>query len=99
MEEAVISVSWNPNPKLFLIAAVVGRNVILLSPESFLVDKTVINQTNAVFKNPVDQGDYIVPDRIKSAVEWRQATEEEWSRGYRLILEHFKEVKSVSING
>ncbi|XP_076049207.1 ribosome biogenesis protein bop1 isoform X2 [Oratosquilla oratoria] len=95
MEGAVKCVSWNPNPKLFLLAVVVEKDVICLNPETYMTDKVVVQQTNSIFKEEPDQGDYIQPDRVKSAVTWRKATDEEWAKGWRIVVTHFKSVKSI----
>ncbi|CAL4106084.1 unnamed protein product, partial [Meganyctiphanes norvegica] len=92
---AVKCVSWNPNPKLFLLAVVADCNVIFLSPESYLMDKSVVAQTNSIFKEEPDQGDYIVPERVAAAVKWVKPTPEEWAQGYRIKMEHFKMVKQI----
>ena len=59
MNDAIMHVAWNPSPKLFLLAVVLAKLVVFLSPENYLTDKIVVNQTNAIFKQEVDQGDYI----------------------------------------
>lgn len=52
-------VAWNPNSKLFLLAVVVENKVYFLNPETYLCDKEVVDQTNAVFREVPNQGDYI----------------------------------------
>lgn len=59
MEKPVKWVSWNPNNKLFLLAVVVENKVYFLNPETYLCDKEVVDQTNAVFREVPNQGDYI----------------------------------------
>lgn len=51
--------AWNPSNKLFLLAIVIENKVIFLNPETYLMDKLVVQQTNAVFREEPDQGDYI----------------------------------------
>jgi ribosome biogenesis protein ERB1 len=36
-----------------------------------------------------------VSERVKTAVQWEQATEDLWKNGIRVIINHFKEVKQV----
>lgn len=50
-------VAWNPSPKLFLLAVVVGNKVFCLNPETYLTDRVVVRQTNAVFRVEPDKGD------------------------------------------
>lgn len=95
VEAAVKWVAWNPSNKLFLLAIVIENKVIFLNPETYLMDKLVVQQTNAVFREEPDQGDYIQPDRVKTAVTWRKPTPDEWAKGYRIVLEHFRMVKQV----
>lgn len=56
--DVVKKVSWNPNSKLFMLGIVMGRMVVFLNPETYLTDKIVVQQTNSIFKEVVDQGDY-----------------------------------------
>lgn len=59
VEAAVKWVAWNPSSKLFLLAIVIENKVIFLNPETYLMDKIVVQQTNAVFREEPEQGDYI----------------------------------------
>lgn len=95
VEGAVKHVSWNPSNKLFLLGIVFEKNVVFLNPETYLVDKVVVNQTNQIFKYEPDQGDYIRPQRVTTAVQWRTASADEWAKGYRIIVEHFRYVKQI----
>lgn len=52
-------VAWNPSSKLFLLAVVIENKVIFLNPETYLTDKLIVQQTNAVFREEPEQGDYI----------------------------------------
>ncbi|KAL7634217.1 UNVERIFIED_CONTAM: hypothetical protein RMT77_015547 [Armadillidium vulgare] len=95
VEEVVLKVSWNPSNKLFLLGIAMGKMVVFLNPETYLTDKIVVQQTNSIFKSEVEQGDYMAPERITAAVTWRRPTENEWQRGYRVVLDHFKEVREI----
>ena len=59
IEAAVKWVAWNPSTKLFLLAIVIENKVIFLNPETYLMDKIVVQQTNSVFREEPEQGDYI----------------------------------------
>ena len=96
-EGAVKCVAWNPHKDLFLLAVIFDKTLVLLNPESYLVDKLVIDRTNGAFMDEPDQGEYIPPTRISDAVTWRKASAEEWKDGYRCILTFFKELKEVCI--
>jgi ribosome biogenesis protein ERB1 len=37
-----------------------------------------------------------VPERVRTAVQWEQAEEDNWEAGLRIIVNHFKELKQVS---
>jgi len=41
----------------------------------------------------------IVPDRVKSAVNWEQAEGADWDIGLRIVITHFKELKQVVWHG
>ncbi|ROT74343.1 putative ribosome biogenesis protein BOP1 [Penaeus vannamei] len=89
-------VAWNPSPKLFLLAVVVGNKVFCLNPETYLTDRVVVRQTNAVFRVEPDKGDDQIGkqfERVRTAVTWRKPDATEWSNGIRVVLEHFKDVK------
>jgi ribosome biogenesis protein ERB1 len=36
-----------------------------------------------------------VSERVKTAVQWEQATEDIWKNGLRIVINHFKEVRQV----
>lgn len=36
-----------------------------------------------------------VSERVKTAVQWEQASEDIWKNGIRIIISHFKEVRQV----
>ncbi|KAK8741083.1 hypothetical protein OTU49_002486 [Cherax quadricarinatus] len=95
IEAAVKWVAWNPSSKLFLLGIVIEKKVIFLNPETYLTDKVVVKQTNAVFKEEPDQGDYIQPERVRTAVTWRKPTADEWAKGYRIVIDHFRSVKQI----
>ena len=95
VEGAVKCVAWNPCKDLFLLAVVFDRTLVFLNPESYLVDKIVVQKTNSAFVSEPDQGDYVPPERVSAAVTWRKANPEEWSKGYRCILTFFQELKEV----
>lgn len=91
-------VAWNPSPKLFLLAVVVGNKVFCLNPETYLTDRVVVRQTNAVFRVEPDKGDDQIGkqfERVRTAVTWRKPDATEWSNGIRVVLEHFKDVKQI----
>ncbi|KAK3872112.1 hypothetical protein Pcinc_022794 [Petrolisthes cinctipes] len=93
--EAVKCVTWNPSNNLFLLAVVIANKVLFMNPETYLVESQLVDQTNAVFTEPPDQGDYIQPERVRTAVTWKQPTREEWSKGIRIVLEFFRTVKQL----
>ncbi|KAF2882281.1 hypothetical protein ILUMI_23901 [Ignelater luminosus] len=95
--DAVIrSVKWCPNSSLSLILVASGNKVILLNPH--VGDTLVCNKTDAVLKD-APTTDIIISERVRTTVEWREPEEDEYAKGYRAVLTHFKEVTQVTWHG
>lgn len=92
----VRSVSWCPNQSLSLIAIAADRKVLLVNPG--VGDHMVVNKTDNLLQDPPEQ-DILIPERIKSAVQWEKPSESDWKNGIRIILNHFKEVRQVTWHG
>lgn len=92
----VRSVSWCPNQALALIAVAADRKVLLINPG--VGDHLVCSKTDALLDEPPEQ-DVIVPERVKTAIQWEQVPEDIWKNGIRVIINHFKEVRQVTWHG
>ncbi|KAK2723761.1 ribosome biogenesis protein BOP1 homolog [Artemia franciscana] len=90
----VRSVAWCPNNALSLVAVAAGHKVFLLNPG--VGDKLVVANTDQILKEEPDQGDYVAPPKIKTAVTWEVPEHQYWDKGIRIIITHFKEVKQVT---
>ncbi|XP_046999078.1 ribosome biogenesis protein BOP1 homolog [Schistocerca americana] len=92
----VRSVSWCPNQSLSLIAIAADKKVLLVNPG--VGDHMIVNKTDNLLQDPPEQ-DILIPERIKSAVQWEKPSESDWKNGIRIILNHFKEVRQVTWHG
>ncbi|XP_067002405.2 ribosome biogenesis protein BOP1 homolog [Anabrus simplex] len=92
----VRSVSWCPNQALSLLAIAADRKLLLVNPG--LVDHLVVKKTDSLLEDPPEQ-DVLIPERVKTAVQWEQATGEDWDKGIRIIINHFKEIRQVTWHG
>lgn len=92
----VRSVKWCPNSALALILVASGNKVILLNPH--VGDFLINSKTDAILKD-TPKTELITSERVRTTVEWNDATEEEYEKGYRFILIHFKEVTQVTWHG
>ncbi|XP_018330072.1 ribosome biogenesis protein BOP1 homolog [Agrilus planipennis] len=95
-DAVVRTIEWCPNEKLPLILVASGRKVILINPNvgDFLQN---IKADEILKEKP--QSEVIVSDRVKTTVRWDDPTEEEYEKGFRIILSHFKEVTQVTWHG
>lgn len=89
----VRSVCWCPNQSLSLVAVAADKKLLLINPG--VGDNLVVAKTDALMKEIPEEGP-AVPERVKTAVQWEQANEEEWSYGVRVVVTHFKEIKQVT---
>ncbi|KXJ78016.1 hypothetical protein RP20_CCG005849 [Aedes albopictus] len=94
--DVVRSVAWCPNSKISLIAVASGKRVMLINPQvgdSLLVKKTDDLLAEAPKSETVDN------ERITTAVQWVDFTDEERRSGVRIVINHFKEIKQVTWHG
>jgi len=92
---AVSCVAWCPNNKVCVLAVAVDNHLILLNPESYLAEKSVVDTTNRLLATPPDQGEYVVPEHVAEQVTWLQPSQEERQRGYRVVVRHKEPVTQV----
>ncbi|XP_063216320.1 ribosome biogenesis protein BOP1 homolog [Bacillus rossius redtenbacheri] len=93
----VRSVSWCPSQALSLLAVAADRKVLLVNPR--VGDRLVVAKTDTLLRDPPPQQDVIVPERVKTAVQWEEVSDELWNTGVCIIINHFKEVKQVAWHG
>lgn len=94
--DIVRSVAWCPNAKISLIAIAAGNRLLLVNPkvgDSLLTKKTDELLTEA------PQIDLIENERIKTAVQWTSAEGDDYEKGYRLVITHFKPIQQVNWHG
>ncbi|XP_049824636.1 ribosome biogenesis protein BOP1 homolog isoform X1 [Aethina tumida] len=92
----VRSVEWCPNSALSLVLVASANRVLLINPK--VGDTLVVSKTDDVLKESPNS-DVVVSERIRTTVEWSEPDEEQYERGYRIVLKHFKEVTQVTWHG
>lgn len=92
----VRSVEWCPNSALSLVLVASANRVMLINPK--VGDTLVVSKTDDVLKESPNS-DVVVSERIRTTVEWSEPDEEQYERGYRIVLKHFKEVTQVTWHG
>ncbi|XP_046389036.1 ribosome biogenesis protein BOP1 homolog [Ischnura elegans] len=91
-------ICWCPNTSLSLIAIAAGKTVLLLNPG--VGEEAVVERTDELLSTPpAEDLDTIVPERVKTAVQWEHAGESAWDKGIRVLVHHFKDVHQVSWHG
>ncbi|CAH0548634.1 unnamed protein product [Brassicogethes aeneus] len=96
IEGVVRSVEWCPNQALSLVLVASDNDVYLINPH---VGDTLISQKTDAVLSEVPKSDHIIPERIRTCVQWLEPTQELYERGVRLHLKHFKEVTQVTWHG
>ncbi|XP_023313834.1 ribosome biogenesis protein BOP1 homolog, partial [Trichogramma pretiosum] len=96
----VRSVAWCPNQNLPLIAVAADEQVLLIN--SGVGDHLIAKKADKLLEI-IPETDSIVSERVKAAVQWQQITEidnpDQWKKGIRIVLKHFKTVKQVTWHG
>ncbi|KAG5892776.1 hypothetical protein JTB14_007991 [Gonioctena quinquepunctata] len=95
-DNVVRSVEWCPNAALSLVLVASGQEVLLINPN--VGDFLVISKTDTVLQE-APKSDMVVPERIRTTVQWSEPNDEQYQRGTRIILKHFKEVTQVTWHG
>ncbi|XP_014273878.1 ribosome biogenesis protein BOP1 homolog [Halyomorpha halys] len=91
-------ITWCPNQAVCLVAVAVERRILLINPQ--LGDSLVVSKTDDLLDTPPPE-DKLTSERIKAAVQWEHvsSSNDDWNKGIRIVLHHFKEVKQVSWHG
>lgn len=95
-KDVVRSVAWCPNPKLLLVAAATGKDVILLNPK--VGDKLLIKKTDDLLVE-APKSETVDNERLTNVINWTTPSREDYEQGIRMVLQHFKEVKQVTWHG
>lgn len=94
--DIVRSVAWCPNPKISLIAIASGQRLILVNPK--VGDSLLTKKTDEILIE-APKIDLIENDRIKTAVQWSKCEGDEYEKGFRLVITHFKLIQQVNWHG
>ncbi|KFB50623.1 hypothetical protein ZHAS_00018947 [Anopheles sinensis] len=94
--DIVRSVAWCPNSKITLIAVATGKRVLLINPK--VGDHLLVKKTDDLLAE-APRHDTIDNERIQTAVQWGEVTEEERKAGVRVVITHFRDVKQVTWHG
>lgn len=97
VEGVVKSITWNPNPSLCLVAAVVDQNVLLINPG--ILDKLIVSNTDDLLHSyeAQDTSDFNEGESKKKVpVTWEVFQGKDYTNGLRLKLTHPQEVNYVS---
>lgn len=87
------SVGWCPNSKISLIAVASGKRVLLINPQ--VGDSLIVRKTDDLLAE-APKSETVDNERITTAVQWVDVTEEEQKSGVRIVINHFKEIKQVT---
>ncbi|XP_062543428.1 ribosome biogenesis protein BOP1 homolog [Armigeres subalbatus] len=94
--DVVRSVAWCPNSKISLIAVASGKRVLLINPQ--VGDNLIVKKTDDLLAE-APKSETVDNDRITTAVQWVDFTDEERRSGVRIVINHFKEIKQVAWHG
>ncbi|XP_035910263.1 ribosome biogenesis protein BOP1 homolog [Anopheles stephensi] len=94
--DIVRSVAWCPNSKISLVAVASGKRVLLINPK--VGDYMLVKKTDDLLSE-APRSDTVDNERIKSAIQWSEVTEEESKAGIRIVITHFREVRQVTWHG
>lgn len=97
--EPVSRVLWSPAPALWLVAAAAGSRLLLLNPGTRIGHHRRAARTDLLLDEPPPQHDVQPDERTASAVKWERVTPEDWAKGIRIAITHFKPIVHVSWHG
>ncbi|GBP58967.1 Ribosome biogenesis protein BOP1 homolog [Eumeta japonica] len=92
---SVCRVAWTPSQGLSLIAAAAGSRLLLLNPGADIGAHRVAETTDKLLEEPPPSHDVVVDERTRTAAQWERVTPEQWVRGVRIAVAHFKPVTQV----
>ncbi|XP_050073826.1 ribosome biogenesis protein BOP1 homolog [Anopheles maculipalpis] len=94
--DIVRSVAWCPNSKISLVAVASGKRVLLINPK--VGDYMLVKKTDDLLAE-APRSDTVDNERIQTAIQWGEVTEEESKAGVRIVITHFREVRQVTWHG
>ncbi|XP_053684898.1 ribosome biogenesis protein BOP1 homolog [Sabethes cyaneus] len=94
--DIVRSVAWCPNSKISLIAVATGKRLLLIN--SKVGDSLIVKKTDDLLVE-APKSEVVDNERITTAVQWVEVSEDERKAGVRIVIDHFKEVKQVTWHG
>ncbi|ETN63884.1 ribosome biogenesis protein bop1 (block of proliferation 1 protein) [Anopheles darlingi] len=94
--DIVRSVAWCPNAKIPLVAVASGKRVLLINPK--VGDHLLVKKMDDLLAE-APRLDTLDNERIKTAVQWGEVTEDDYKLGVRIAITHFREVKQVTWHG
>uniref|UniRef100_A0A182WLI9 Ribosome biogenesis protein BOP1 homolog n=1 Tax=Anopheles minimus TaxID=112268 RepID=A0A182WLI9_9DIPT len=94
--DIVRSVAWCPNSKISLVAVASGKRVLLINPK--VGDYMLVKKTDDLLAE-APRTDTVDNERIETAIQWGEVTEEESKLGVRIVITHFREVRQVTWHG
>ncbi|XP_046967865.1 ribosome biogenesis protein BOP1 homolog [Vanessa cardui] len=92
----VARVAWTPALGLSLVAVALGRRLLLLNPGADIGAHRVAADTDALLAEPPPAHDVLMDERTSSCVQWEVVDAEQWARGVRVAVAHFKPVTHVA---
>ncbi|XP_023014467.1 ribosome biogenesis protein BOP1 homolog isoform X2 [Leptinotarsa decemlineata] len=95
-DNVIRSVEWCPNSALSLILVASGQDVLLINPH--VGDFLVATKTDTILQE-APKTEVVVPERVRTSVQWSEPDDDQYQRGTRIILKHFKEVTQVTWHG
>ncbi|XP_055530537.1 ribosome biogenesis protein BOP1 homolog [Wyeomyia smithii] len=94
--DVVRSVAWCPNSKISLIAVASGKRLLLINPK--VGDSLIVKKTDDLLVE-APKSEVVDNERIATAVQWVEVSEDDRKAGVRIVIDHFKEVKQVTWHG
>uniref|UniRef100_A0A2M4BDV5 Ribosome biogenesis protein BOP1 homolog n=1 Tax=Anopheles marajoara TaxID=58244 RepID=A0A2M4BDV5_9DIPT len=94
--DIVRSVAWCPNAKIPLVAVASGKRVLLINPK--VGDHLLVKKMDDLLAE-APRTDTLDNERVRTAVQWGEVTEEDYKLGVRIAITHFREVKQVAWHG
>ncbi|XP_052873041.1 ribosome biogenesis protein BOP1 homolog [Anopheles cruzii] len=94
--DIVRSVAWCPNGKISLVAVASGKRVLLINPK--VGDHLLVKKMDDLLEE-APRADTIDNERIRTAIQWTEVTEEDRKAGVRIAITHFRDVKQVVWHG
>ncbi|XP_055624246.1 ribosome biogenesis protein BOP1 homolog [Toxorhynchites rutilus septentrionalis] len=94
--DVVRSVAWCPNSKISLVAVASGKRLLLINPQ--VGDHLIVKKTDDLLAE-APKSEVVDNDRIATAVQWVEVSEEERKAGVRVVINHFREIQQASWHG